>query len=81
MFFCPTFDCKIINIINELDSSKSCGLDGISARFVIFAAYVIAPYLTILCSGWLSFGLFSSCLKTANIISIFKFGDKNNLLN
>ena len=29
MFFRPTFDSEIINIINQLDSRKSCGSDGI----------------------------------------------------
>ena len=83
MFFRPTFDNEIINIINQLDSRKSCGSDGISAKFVILAACVITPYLSILCNGCLSFGLFSSCLKTAkvSIIPIFKSGDKSNLLN
>ena len=81
MFFRPTFDNEIINIINQLDSCKSCGSDGISAKFVILAVYFIAPYLTILCNGCLSFGLFPSCLKTAKVIPIFKSGDKNNLLN
>ena len=78
MFFCPTFDSKIINIINQLDLHKSCESDGISVKFVVLTAYVIAPYLTILCNDCLSFGLFSSCLKTAKIIPIFKSGNKNN---
>ena len=53
----------------------------LSAKFVILSAYVIAPYLTILCNSCLNFGLFPSCLKTAKAIPIFKSGDKNNLLN
>ena len=43
MFFPPTFDSEIINIVNQLDSHKGCGSD-INAKNVIFAAYVIAPY-------------------------------------
>ena len=70
MLFCPTFHNEIINIINQLDSRKSCESDGKSAKFVIFAAYVVAPYLTILCNSCLSFGLFPSCLKTAKAIPI-----------
>ena len=81
MFFRPTFDSEIFNIINQLDSRKSYGSDGISAKFVFLAAYVIAPYLTIFCNSCLSFGLFPSCLKTAKAIPIFKSGYKNNLLN
>ena len=81
MFFRPTFDNEIINIINQLDLRKSCESDGISAKFVILVAYVTAPYPTLLYSGCLSFGLFPSCLKTAKVIVIFKSGDKNNLLN
>ena len=64
MFFHPTFDSKIINITNQLDLYKNCGLNRISVQsFVIFAAFVIAPYLSILCNGCLSFGLFLSCLN------------------
>ena len=81
IFFRPTFDSEIVNIINQLDSRKSCGSDGRSAKFVILAAYVVAPYLTILCNGCLSFGLFPSYLKTTKVILIFKSGDKNNLPN
>ena len=40
MFFRPTFDSEIINIINQLNSRKSCGSDRISAKFVILVAYV-----------------------------------------
>ena len=54
MFFRPAFDSEIINIINQLDSRKSCESDGISAKFVIFAAYVVIPYLTILCNHYLT---------------------------
>ena len=81
VFFCSTSDSEITNIINLLVLHKNCGSDGISNKFVIFAAYVIAPYLTILCNDCLSFGLFPSCLKIAKVISIFKTGDKNNFLN
>ena len=49
MFFRPAFDSEIINIINQLDSRKSCESDGISDKFV---AYVITPYLAILCNDY-----------------------------
>ena len=81
MLFRPTLDSEIININNQHDSRKNCGSDRLSAKFVSFAAYVIVPYLTILGNGCLSFGLYPRCLKMAKVISIFKFGDKNNLLN
>ena len=42
MFFCSTSDSEIINMINQFDLHKSCGSDGISAKFVIFAIYTIA---------------------------------------
>ena len=80
MFFRPTFNNEIINIINQLDLRKKCKSDGISAKFGILAAYTIAPYLTISCNGCLSFVLFPSSLKTEKVIPIFKSGDKNNLL-
>ena len=70
-----------MNIINQLNSCKSCESNGISVKFVILAAYVITSYLTILCNNCLTFGLFPSCLKTAKLIIIIKSGDKNNLLN
>ena len=66
MFFHSTFDSKIINIIDQRDLCKSCGSNGISAKFVIFATYIIALYPTILCNDCLSFGLFPSSLKQSN---------------
>ena len=36
MFFCPTSDSEIINIINQCDLHKSCGSGRITAIFVIF---------------------------------------------
>ena len=69
------------NTIQQLKTKKSNGPDGINSKFVIFAAEIISPILTLLINSCFNFGIFPSCLKIAKVIPVFKKGEKTNLNN
>ena len=61
--------------------NKSCGLDGIDAKFVQLAAEVIAPALCLLFNACFENGFFPMCLKEAKVVPVFKSGDRRKLTN
>ena len=81
MFLRPTCATEILRIINQMNLNKSCGSDGINAKFIIFAAEVLAPVLALLFNACFDYGLFPSCLKIAKVVPIYKSGDKSELTN
>mgnify|MGYP001794785018 CR=1 FL=1 len=66
-----TFD-EVLEAIQSLDTNKSTGPDGISARLFKETAREIAPSLTCLTnhSGWL--GIYPDDKKLANIVPVYK---------
>ena len=81
MFFCQTTVSEIFNLINQLNSSKSCRADGVDVLFVKTGAIVITPILYVLYNACFKFGVFSSNLKTAKIITVFKSRDQSQVTN
>ena len=81
MFLNPTSEFEIRCIINQLNINKSCGSDGIEAKFIVLAFEVLYPVLTILYNACFDFGVFPTCLKTAKVVSVYKAGDKNEVSN
>ena len=81
MFLRPTSPTEIYNVIFQLNSNKSCGFDGINANFVITASEVLSPISSILINACFDLGVFSSVLKIAKVIPVFKEGDKGKVSN
>ena len=83
MFLNPTNTFEIRCIINQLNINKSCGSDGIEAKFIVLASVVLSPVLTtcILFNACFNFGIFPTCLKTAKVVSVYKAGDINEVTN
>ena len=81
MCFRLTSAAEIFNVIFRLNSNKSCGFDGINARFVKIAAEVISPILAVLINTCFDVGIFPSCLKIADVEPIFKTADKCQVNN
>ena len=81
MYFRPASAAEIFNVIFQLNSNKSCGFDGINARFVKIAAEVISPILAVLINTCFDVGIFPSCLKIARVVPIFKTGNKCKVNN
>ena len=69
---------EITKLILSLVLKKACGYDLISNRILRSSCYVIAPYLTFLFNNCLKKGIFPDCFKVAQVVSLFKGGDKQD---
>ena len=69
---------EVFNIIASLSNSRFCGYDDIPSYFLKIAADVISNPLCYLLKHSFSLGIFSSSLKIAKVIPVFKSGAKNN---
>jgi len=67
---------ETMDIIRSLNINKASGPDGISCRMLKETAYSIAPSLTRLIQLSLSTNEFPECWKEANVLPIFKKGDR-----
>ena len=81
MFLRPTSPTEIYKVIFQLNSNKSCGFDGINAKFVIIASLVLSPILSILINACFDLDVFPSILKIAKVIPVFKAGGKGKVSN
>ena len=84
MFLNPTsaFEIRCIIRINQLNTNKSCGSDGIEAKFIVLASEALSPvFLAILFIACFDFGIFPTCLKTAKVVPVYKVGDNNEVTN
>ena len=81
MFLNPTNAFEIRCFINQLNTNKSCGSDGIEAKFIMLAFEVLSPVFAILFNACVDFGIFPTYLKTAKILPVNKAGDKNEVTN
>ena len=69
MFLNPTNTFEI-RCIYQLNINKSCGSDGIEAKFIVLASEVLSPVLAILFTACFDFGIFPTCLKTAKAVPV-----------
>ena len=81
MFLDPISAFKIRCIVNQLNTNKSCGSDGIEAKFIVLASEVFSSVLAILFNACFNFGIFPTCFKTAKVVFVRKAGDKNDVTN
>ena len=81
LYLRPTSPFEILCVIKQLNYNKSCGLDGIDAKFVQLAAEVIAPALCLLFNACFENGFFPTCLKEAKVVPVLKSGDRRKLTN
>ena len=81
MYLHPTSPFEILCVVKQLNCHKSCGMDGIDAKFVQLAAEVFAPALSLLFIACFDNGFFPTGLKEAKVVPVFKSGDKQKLTN
>ena len=67
---------QVLDIISDLSSFKSPGLDGISNEALKISAEVIITPLTHIGNQSFVKGIFRTCLKTVKVIPLFKKGDE-----
>ena len=69
-------NAAVLQIINKLKPSHSCGCDKISSNSFKIIAKEVSPCITLIINQTLSSGIFPSKLKTAKVIHIYKKNDK-----
>ena len=71
----------VLNAINNLKNSNSCGFDLISNKMVKQVKHLIIKHLTILINQCLDTGVFPDNLKIAEIKPLFKKNEKHLFTN
>ena len=72
-------NATVLQYINKLKSSHSCGHDSISSYILKYIAKDVGPCLTLIINQTLSTGIFPKKLKTAKVIPIFKKEEKTRI--
>ena len=81
VFFYSTNPTEVINIVKNLNSSKSCGHDGFSTALLKNIIHPIATPLTHIFNLSISKGICPSPLKIAKVIPIFKKDNPHEISN
>jgi len=76
-----TTSVELFKIIRSLKNKNSSGFDNLSNRMLKKEAYRFSIILKDLINESIDTGVFPNCLKQANIIPVFKKGERNNLNN
>ena len=79
--FSHTSEIEIVSIIKTLLNKNSSGPDCLTNRMIKKEPYIFAKLLKPLINESISLGIFPTELKIANVIPIFKKGEKTNLNN
>ena len=81
LFLSPTVVEEVLKIIKKIDVNKACGPDKITGYLIKITKDVISPILTDLLNICFRTGVFPNCLKTAEIIPLYKEGKKEKATN
>ena len=77
----PITTQQISSFIQNLDSSKATGLDGIGPRLLKIIQNIISPSIAALINKSLTSGIFPNQLKITKVFPVFKNGSKSDLSN
>lgn len=81
MFLEPTNLLEIENIIDQLDSKKATGFDGISVKVIKVVKFEISPILLFIISQSFKTGIIPKKMKIAKVSPVYKNGKKTDLNN
>ena len=79
MFLHETSSAEVLDLISKLENNKACGFDHITNKILKSTSYVIAPYLAQLFNECMKEGVFPDIYKIAQVIPLFKGGDKEDM--
>lgn len=79
--FLPTDKYEILNLINDLDNTASCGHDEIPISVIKSVAPIISEPLSLIINHSIDKAIFPDSLKIAKVIPLHKSGPKNNPSN
>ena len=80
-FLTPTYPNEINNIIDSFKDSKATRYTDAETKFIKISKSVISPFLCKLINDCFSKGVYPNCLKIAEVIPIFKKGDRKEASN
>ena len=78
LFFDDVLLSEILSLIAKLEVKKACGYDYISNRIIKATSYIVAPFITKLFNDCIQQGIFPDAYKVAQVIPLFKGGDKGD---
>ena len=81
LYMTPTSPLEILEYIDKLDSKKAAGSDEISCHLIKLTRLIIAPILSNLFNVCIYKSVFPDIFKIAEVIPLFKGGDKYILGN
>ena len=81
IFFLPTNENEIIEVVKQLRNTSSAGHDGISVIFLKKIIYAIATPLSIIFNLSITTGIVPKSHKLAKVIPVHKKGDKHSVQN
>ena len=70
-------ESEVDKLVQELDATKSVGIDGIPPKLLKWSAQILVPILTRLFNKCLVGGIYPDKLKLARVTPIYKGGNKN----
>ena len=80
-FLRPITETEVAHLLRNLDSSKSTGLHHIPIKYLKMATTVVAPILTDMHNCCIQEGVYPDVLKIAQIIPVYKKGNKSSCTN
>ena len=81
IFFLPTNENEIIDIVKQMKNSSSCGHDGISVKFIKNIIHAVAKPLSVIYNLSISTGIVPDSFKVAKVIPVYKKDNKNQVEN
>ena len=80
-FLQSSTSAKVLLTIDQLKNKKAIRYNDVETKFIKYSKHIIAPIISDLFNVCVSNGVFPNCLKVAEVIPVFKKGEKNNPSN
>ena len=72
---------EVLLTVDQLKNKKAVRYNDVETKFIKYSTHIIAPIISDLFNVCVSNGVFPNCLEVAEVIPVFKKGDKNNPTN
>ena len=81
IFLAPSTEMEVYGLINQIKSHKARRANDIESKFIKLANPVIANFLSKMFNLSLTTGIYPDAMKVAEVIPIFKKGDRDKTTN
>ena len=72
-----TSEEEVVRLIGNLSDGKAINENDIPTKIIKLAKFVLAPILTRIFNKCINEGFYPDCLKVAEVIPIYKFGEQS----